>query len=297
MSLASGSATIKPGHGLGSKASCVKLAYLSHILLSNIRQNLFRDSVCLGLFPRSRWLAWKPVETACYEGFGMVDASGSFVSDRANAVGCGLCQAGTASEELTDDVGRTFICKQCPPGYSQANTYSTRCEPCPKGTSASVPGSTECTPCGVGKYQPDTAQTSCLACDEFRTTLLLGASSLTNCVCESGKIEQLSTCVSCPEESMHCPTGSTLAQLQAVAEPRDATSPYVIKGYFSDPFLLKQVLMSLFLVIFVSLKSGQSLEKNLGYLIYVRLSVYIHVNSNVEMFSVCLCTHWFVFAD
>ena len=116
------------------------------------------------------------METACYEGFGMVDASGAFVLDRANAVGCGLCQAGTASEELTDGVGRTFICKACPPGYSQSNTYSTKCEPCPKGTSASGFGSTECTPCDVSFYQSETAASACEPCSQETTTVLLGAS-------------------------------------------------------------------------------------------------------------------------
>ena len=143
------------------------------------------------------------METACYSGFGMVDASGSFVSTRANAVGCGLCQAGTASEELTDDVGRTFICNACPPGYSQSNTYSTKCEPCPKGTAASASGSTECTPCDVSFYQPDTAQTSCLPCGASRTTVLLGASATSDCVCESGTIEKLSTCEVCPKDAWH----------------------------------------------------------------------------------------------
>eukprot|EP00913_Durusdinium_trenchii_P007963 g7469.t1 len=31
---------------------------------------------------RARWSAWKPVETSCYEGFGLVDAFGGFVSNR-----------------------------------------------------------------------------------------------------------------------------------------------------------------------------------------------------------------------
>ena len=159
---------------------------------------------------------------------------------RASAVGCGLCQAGTASEELTDDVGRTFICKACPPGYSQANTYSTKCEPCPKGTSTDVFGSTECTPCAVASYQPDTAQSTCVQCHASRTTLLLGASHVADCVCRSGTIEQLSTCVACPEESLHCPTGSTLQALQAATGPgtTDSGSPFVKKGFFSDLVLL-----------------------------------------------------------
>ncbi|CAK9086783.1 Calcium-dependent protein kinase 16 [Durusdinium trenchii] len=186
---------------------------------------------------RARWSAWKPKLTSCYEGFGLVDASGAFVPNRTLAVGCGLCQAGTASEELIDDEGRTFQCKQCPPGYSQSNTYSTKCEPCPKGTSASMFGSISCTPCNEGEYQPDTAQTSCIPCDASRTTLLLGASSLADCVCQAGKIEQLSTCEDCSEESMHCPKGSTIAKLVAAQGTTDTRGPFVKKGFFSNPLV------------------------------------------------------------
>ncbi|CAK9093024.1 unnamed protein product [Durusdinium trenchii] len=186
---------------------------------------------------RARWSAWKPKLTSCYEGFGLVDASGAFVPNRTLAVGCGLCQAGTASEELIDDEGRTFQCKQCPPGYSQSNTYSTKCEPCPKGTSASMFGSISCTPCNEGEYQPDTAQTSCIPCDASRTTLLLGASSLADCVCQAGKIEQLSTCEDCSEESMHCPKGSTVAMLVAAQGTTDIRGPFVKKGFFSNPLV------------------------------------------------------------
>ena len=139
---------------------------------------------------------WKPAGagTACNSGYGLVDASGSFVSDRDSAVGCGPCQAGTISEELIDAVGATFQCKPCAPGYYQSKTASTQCEPCPKGTSASMSGSAECTPCGVGSYQPDTAQTSCMACNENQTTLFSGASSTAECVCEHVAMLQLATC-------------------------------------------------------------------------------------------------------
>ncbi|CAK8995297.1 unnamed protein product [Durusdinium trenchii] len=186
---------------------------------------------------RDRWTKWKPVETSCYEGFGLIDASGSFVTTRAEAVGCGLCQAGSASEELIDDQGRTFQCKPCAPGYSQANTYSTQCEPCPKGTSASSFGSTQCTPCSEGFYQPETAQTSCISCGASRTTLLLGASSLTDCVCDAGNIEDQSTCVACHEDSMHCPKGSTVPKLEAADGTTDLKNPFVKKGYFSNPLV------------------------------------------------------------
>ena len=194
------------------------------------------------MFDVPRWSAWKPKLTSCYEGFGLVDASGAFVSNRTSAVGCGLCQAGTASEELIDDEGRTFQCKLCPPGYSQSNTYSTQCEPCPKGTSASSFGSTACAPCSEGHYQPNTSQTSCISCGASRTTLLLGASSLADCVCQAGKIEQLSICMDCPAESMHCPKGSTIDELEAAAGTTDLSGPFVKRGFFSELDLIEQLL-------------------------------------------------------
>ena len=157
-----------------------------------------------------RWRFWIPydMETACYSGYGLIDASGSFVSDRDNPVGlgCGPCQAGTMSEELVDAVGTTFQCKPCAPGYYQAKTASTQCEPCPKGTSASMSGSAECTPCAVGFYQPDTAQTSCLACGTSQTTLLSGSSSSAQCVCEHGAIF---------EDLAACPTAAMLDKLES----------------------------------------------------------------------------------
>ena len=184
---------------------------------------------------RARWEAWKPIETNCYAGFGMIDADGNFLANRTGAVGCGLCQAGTASEELLDGDGRTFTCNQCPPGYSQANSYSTTCEPCAKGTSTSSWGSTQCTVCGVGEYQPASASTSCLACPSSRTTLLLGASTLDDCKCQEGQIETNDkVCVEC-WEGFNCPEGSTVALLEAATGTGDERRPFVKKGFYANP--------------------------------------------------------------
>ena len=129
-----------------------------------------------------RWSSWTPPKTRCYEGFGLVDASGAFVSNRTSAVGCGLCQAGTASEQLIDAQGTTFQCKPCPPGYKQSDTSSTQCEPCPSGSFASSSGSATCNLCAQGTYQPDTAQTSCIPCSASQSTVLQGATSAADCV-------------------------------------------------------------------------------------------------------------------
>ncbi|CAK9003674.1 unnamed protein product [Durusdinium trenchii] len=144
---------------------------------------------------RARWSSWTPPKTDCYEGFGLVDTSGAFVSNRASAVGCGLCQAGTASEVLIDAEGSTFQCKPCPPGYNQSNTYSTQCEPCPSGSSASSSGSATCHLCAIGTYQPDTAQTSCIPCSASQSTLSQGTVSAADCVPDSSNPNPTDLCI------------------------------------------------------------------------------------------------------
>ena len=185
---------------LQSKASKVQrfvakitfeLAEVQSLLLELTEPNAtLRDTACKWIQNnKERWGKWKPVETNCDEGFGMIDGQGSFVATRSSAVGCGLCLAGTASEEVLDNDGRTFQCKQCPPGYSQPNTYSSKCEPCPKGYISDSYGSKECSACSVSSYQPSRGQTACIPCHASRTTLVQGASSLADCVCAGGSIE------------------------------------------------------------------------------------------------------------
>ena len=41
-----------------------------------------------------------------------------------------------------------------------------------------------CQPCDQGLYQNSTASSSCLVCPSERTTQLLGATSLGDCVCQ-----------------------------------------------------------------------------------------------------------------
>ena len=108
------------------------------------------------------------------------------------------------------------------------------------GTKSDTYGSTKCEACGVGLYQPDTAQTLCASCPALRTTMLLGGSSISDCVCEEGHIEKDSclmkvkyvvvayaifhfvsrgsvepckdgTCEVC-SEGLHCPTGQPNVQ-------------------------------------------------------------------------------------
>ena len=186
---------------------------------------------------KERWAKWKPVETNCDPGFGMVDAQGSFVANRTGAVNCGLCPAGTASEEVLDDEGRTFQCKLCPPGYSQPNTFSTKCEPCPKGYISDNYGSKECSACGVSEYQPSQGQTACIPCHASRTTSVQGASSLADCICPGGTIEDSNAkCVEC-SIGLTCPVGSTLQKLKDrnLSSSAQFDYPTVEGGFRANP--------------------------------------------------------------
>ena len=212
---------------------------MQNLLLGLTEPNAtMRDTACKWIQNnKERWEGWKPVETNCDEGFGMIDGQGNFVATRTNAVGCGLCLAGTASEEVLDDDGRTFQCQPCPPGYSQPNTYSTKCEPCPKGYISYNYGSEECHACSVGSYQPSRGQTLCIPCNEFRTTLVQGASSLADCVCAGGSIEDSNAnCVPC-SIGLTCPLGSTLQKLKDRNLSVSAQSDYptVESGFLANP--------------------------------------------------------------
>ena len=233
---------------LQSKASKVQrfvakitfeLAEVQSLLLELTEPNAtLRDTACKWIQNnKERWGKWKPVETNCDEGFGMIDGQGNFVDNRSIAVRCGLCLAGTASEEVLDNDGRTFQCKQCPPGYSQPNTYSSKCEPCPKGYISDSYGSKECSACSVSSYQPSRGQTACIPCHASRTTLVQGASSLADCVCTGGSIEDSNAnCVEC-SIGLTCPSGSTLQKLEDrnLSVSTQSDYPTVESGFRANP--------------------------------------------------------------
>ncbi|CAJ1426687.1 unnamed protein product [Effrenium voratum] len=188
---------------------------------------------------RDKWESWVPIDTACFEGFGLIDGQGAFLDNRTDAAGCGLCPAGRASEEVVDVTGRTFRCAQCPPGHFQSKTYSTSCERCPKGSYSNSYGNVECQYCGQGFYEEQEAQTSCTKCPASRTTQLLGAISLASCVCTESHIDDGGVCTFCGD-GLSCPLGSTLSLLQSVNDT-GAQLPHVLGGYHSDPAAPLQV--------------------------------------------------------
>jgi len=133
--------------------------------------------------------------TECTEGYGLVDARGSLVLLRTEAVACTVCPMGTASQERHDGQGKTFVCEQCQPGSIQMTTFSTTCMKCPKGTATSQIGGTECFPCQVGFYQPNEGSPFCLKCPASRTTKTSRSASLMDCVCPQGSLRTSTDCV------------------------------------------------------------------------------------------------------
>ena len=169
----------------------MELGEIQGLLLKTQSEPVY-DIVCQWMREKkTTWQQWLPVETHCFEGFGMVDSFGDYAKNRSGAVSCGLCQAGTYSQETADDLGRTYVCVPCPPGSSQSKASSTGCEPCPKGTATAKWGMEACEPCSAGAYQNLQGQSNCTPCGMYRTTLLLGASAREDCVCEAGRLEDI----------------------------------------------------------------------------------------------------------
>ncbi|CAK9061586.1 Thyroglobulin (Tg) [Durusdinium trenchii] len=183
----------------------------------------------------ARWTAWVPVSTNCYEGFGLADDQGVHVQTRAAASACAVCPEGTFSEEFADNTGKTYRCSACPSGTYQDKVFSSSCKPCSRGTYSDTVGSKECKPCDVAFYQGLEQQMSCMACPADRTTRLLAATREEDCVCKAKFIEREGQCVSCDEETLWCPVGSTISKLQGANGTDDAANPHILEGYFSYP--------------------------------------------------------------
>ncbi|CAE7297920.1 unnamed protein product [Symbiodinium sp. CCMP2592] len=179
---------------------------------------------------KQRWQDWLPIETNCITGFGLADGTGTFVTNRVNATSCEVCTPGRFSQEYLDNTGATRRCVHCAPGTSQEKSAETGCTPCPAGGYTDSHGRETCDVCDQGSYQALEGQTGCTSCDEVRTTRLLAASRLEDCVCREGLIEKSGLCVSCGE-GLSCPVGSTVERL---ANGSSEERPQVLPMYFSS---------------------------------------------------------------
>ncbi|CAE7831424.1 unnamed protein product, partial [Symbiodinium sp. KB8] len=209
-----------------------ELAELMDLLLTIAAGTLRYDVACRWVRDnKQRWQEWLPIETNCITGFGLADAAGNFVMDRANATSCEVCAPGKFSQEYLDITGATRLCVPCAPGTSQEKSAATSCTPCQPGSYTDTDGRATCNVCEQGSYQTLEGQTGCTSCDEVRTTRLLAASRREDCVCKQGLIEaSLGVCVSCGE-GLYCPVGSTVERLRnGSSEAR----PEVLPMYFSS---------------------------------------------------------------
>jgi len=157
-------------------------------------------------------------------------------------IGCRACSAGNHSSPTTNGCapcspggmtakGAASTCTQCPPGRFQDEYGATECRECPAGHFSEESGlsaclqcrsgtyhnssgqSAECTACAVGTFAQARAATSCTECS-FGTTLLLGATDPSACVCGRDFFEVEGTngsrqCRACSQYMEGCAGGST----------------------------------------------------------------------------------------
>ena len=190
-----------------------------------------------------RWRPWIPVETACSLGFGLYDETKDrFATLRAGATTCRACLPGTYSMKIVDSVGVTYVCEACPPGQQQRGAGAVVCEPCPLGTSKGYQSIENCAPCQAGKYQDQEGTLMCKDCPNSTTTVLLGVTMLSDCVCKEGTMDVNDAgqstfavskeCVECTE-GIRCPDGATLKGLQVGQNVTGFSGPAILEGYFS----------------------------------------------------------------
>ncbi|CAE7031767.1 unnamed protein product, partial [Symbiodinium sp. CCMP2456] len=102
---------------------------------------------------KQRWQEWLPIETNCITGFGLADAAGNFLMDRANATSCEVCTPGRYSQEYLDTGGQTG-CISCDEVRTTRLLAASRREDCvcKPGLIEASPG--VCVSCGEGLYCP-----------------------------------------------------------------------------------------------------------------------------------------------
>jgi len=220
------------------KAYVIDLKVVNDLLLDQINmQSSANEAACRWLLANTNsWENWLPDSTRCFPQFGLYNQrSLQFVDNRTQDVAdltCMACTSGFFSVPLRDREGLTYICQPCPPGSAQPSGASSQCEPCGFGEYQDVAGGSSCKRCEKGTYQDGKGQSSCTPCPNRKTTLALGAVSVTDCVCEAASIDDDGLCKSC-SLGMSCPKGSSVALLlNHTAEYLDEY-PVLLPGYSS----------------------------------------------------------------
>jgi len=156
-----------------------------------------RDAACQFLKDnRSVWQAWIPDATSCPNRQGL-----TFVNGQPQ---CAWCARGTFSDQHPTIPG-SRLCVNCTAGSFQENTQSSSCEKCPSGRYSENAGATSCQQCDIGFLQEEIGTTGCSQCPDGRTTTVLGAQSMLDCVCSEGSYEPLG--VSCSNRNHSCECG------------------------------------------------------------------------------------------
>jgi len=165
---------------------------------------------------------------------------------------CLTCDPGTAQAKE----GQT-VCDFCPRGRISNSTHRS-CLACEPGTYSSFVGLSECTSCmggeyangtgneackkcSLGMFSPNVASTGCSMCPRTMVTMVFGATSAEECVCEEGTYlpKGGATCVSCPQ-GMVCPSASKEANLPkwqrvcAESSKVPCSFPTPSRGFFNE---------------------------------------------------------------
>lgn len=123
-------------------------------------------------------------------------------SGREGQVECKSCLPGT----IGNTTGQT-ACIHCLAGQFSGKLGGKVCNDCNAGTFSRTQGATQCDMCAFGRYSSVPRSVSCRTCEKG-ATMLLGSTSVQDCVCPSGQFSNAhSVCEACPE-GMVCSLGS-----------------------------------------------------------------------------------------
>jgi len=186
------------------------------------------------------WKTWFPARGSCPAQWGMYNEETKMfltARDEDVTISCRACLSGTASKQVTDDEGTTYVCGACDTGHFQASGAKELCDPCPAGTYQNETGSIACKRCPFGQYQDTEGSSQCKRCVAGSTTPFLGAANLSDCGCEEGSINvngsrEALECIPCGE-GLACPFSSSLEALQSGQSFEGEAVPQIVAGYFA----------------------------------------------------------------
>jgi hypothetical protein len=177
------------------------------------------------------------------------------VSDGVNCIGCSAGRYASANQSCLACASGKYSfqaqnpeCSFCPEGKYSPGVNFSYCLSCESGKYTSTSGNSFCTTCPAGRYSSagsfecfscpigtfgDSAL-GCKPCIRNATTVSIGSSSSSSCVCSSGfygnAYEASGECILCKNEAaFSCPQNSSIPSLAAgyYRNPLDVNSAYV----------------------------------------------------------------------